>query len=81
MRRLADLVAAFGSGTTTQVFGIFSEFVGLAVAILLALLLTFYLLKDGALWWDRALAGVSGRRRDLLDDIARRSAGSSTATW
>jgi putative heme transporter len=71
----ADLVAAFGSGITTQVFGIFSEFVGLAVAILLALLLTFYLLKDGALWWDRALAGVSGRRRDLLDDIARRSAG------
>ena len=71
----ADIVAAFGSGLTTQVFGIFSQFVGLAVAILLALLLTFYLLKDGALWWERALGGVSGRRRDLLDDIARRSAG------
>jgi hypothetical protein len=60
----ADLVAAFGSGITTQVFGVFSEFVGLAVAILPGTLLTFYLLKDGALWWDRALAGVSGRRRD-----------------
>jgi putative heme transporter len=71
----ADLVAAFGAGLTTQVFGIFSEFVGLAVAILLAVLLTFYLLKDGAIWWERALTGVSGRRRDLLDDIARRSAG------
>ena len=71
----AELVAAFGSGITTQVFGIFSEVVGLAVAILLALLLTFYLLKDGAVWWERALSGVSGRRRDLLDDIARRSAG------
>jgi predicted PurR-regulated permease PerM len=71
---LVDIVAAFGSGLTTQVFGIFSEVVGLLVAILLALLLTFYLLKDGAIWWDRALGGVSGRRRDLLDDIARRSA-------
>ncbi|HET9084485.1 MAG TPA: AI-2E family transporter [Candidatus Limnocylindrales bacterium] len=71
----ADLVAAFGAGITTQVFGIFSEAVGLVVAILLALLLTFYLLKDGAIWWDRALAGVSGRRRELLDDIAHRSAG------
>ncbi len=71
----ADVVAAFGAGLTTQVFGIFSQAVGLTVAILLALLLTFYLLKDGAVWWERALAGVSGRRRDLLDDIARRSAG------
>jgi len=71
----ADVVAAFGTGLTTQVFGIFSQAVGLTVAILLALLLTFYLLKDGATWWARALSGVSGRRRDLLDDIARRSAG------
>ena len=70
-----DLVAAFGTGIVTQAFGIFSDVVGLAVAILLALVLTFYLLKDGAIWWDRALAGVSGRRRELLDDIAHRSAG------
>jgi len=70
-----DVVAAFGAGLTTQVVGIFSQAVGLAVAIILALLLTFYLLKDGAIWWERALSGVSGRRKGLLDDIAHRSAG------
>jgi len=70
-----EIVSAFGSGLALQAFAIFSDVVGLSVAILLALLLTFYLLKDGAMWWERALRGVSGRRRELLDDIARRSAG------
>ncbi|MFL5685548.1 MAG: AI-2E family transporter [Chloroflexota bacterium] len=70
-----DLVSAFGSGIALQAFAIFSDVVGLSVAILLALLLTFYLLKEGASWWERALGGISGRRRDLLDDIAHRSAG------
>ena len=59
---------------TSQVFAIFADAVGLAVAILLALLSTFQLLKDGGVWWE-ARRPVSGRRRQLLDDIVHRRPG------
>ena len=72
---LADAVASVGSGLVSGVVVIFSDVVGLAVATLLALLLTFHMLRDGPLWWPKVLATIPGRRRELLGEAVRRSGG------
>ena len=69
----ADLVQAIGSGALQDVTSIFSNVVGLAVAILLAMLLTFNLLRDGDRWWGDILSRMPDRRRELLGEAGHRS--------
>jgi putative heme transporter len=69
----ADLVQTIGSGVADDVINAFSNVVGLAVAILLAMLLTYYLLRDGDRWWDGVLGRLSARRRELLGEAGHRS--------
>jgi putative heme transporter len=69
----ADLVQKIGSGVADDVINAFSNVVGLAVAILLAMLLTYHLLRDGDRWWDGVLGRLSARRRELLGEAGHRS--------
>ena len=69
----ADLVQAIGSGALQDVTSVFSNVVGLAVAILLAMLLTFNLLREGDRWWDDILSRMPDRRRELVGEAGHRS--------
>ncbi len=69
----ADFVRAIGSGAIQDVTSIFSNVVGLAVAILLAMLLTFNLLREGDRWWGDILSRMPDRRRELLGEAGHRS--------
>jgi putative heme transporter len=69
-----DVVRAVSTGLVSEVGAILAGVVGLAIAILLAGLLTFYLLREGDRWWDRALSVVSARRRITLGAAGTRSA-------
>jgi putative heme transporter len=68
-----ELVQTIGSGVTQDVLRIFGNVVGLAVAILLAMLLTYNLLRDGDRWWGDVLSRLSDRRRELLSEAGHRS--------
>jgi putative heme transporter len=69
----ADVVRSIGSGVGAEVIAAFANVVGLAVAILLAMLLTYHLLREGDRWWARILDGLSASRRELLADAGHRS--------
>jgi predicted PurR-regulated permease PerM len=69
----ADLVQAIGSGATEDALRIFGNVIGLAIAILLAMLLTYNLLRDGDRWWNDILSRFSERRQELLGEAGHRS--------
>jgi putative heme transporter len=69
-----DVVRSVSTGLVSEIGGILASVVGLSIAILLAGLLTFYLLREGDRWWERALSVVSVRRRAILGDAGTRSA-------
>ena len=60
---LADWLAAMGGGLQVDLVAEFAGLVGLLVGLILALLLTFFLLRDGRTWWQAALARLSPTRR------------------
>jgi predicted PurR-regulated permease PerM len=42
---------------------------GIALALALAILLTFFFLRDGAQWWQRIVARVDPARRDRVNSV------------
>jgi predicted PurR-regulated permease PerM len=72
---IADVVRALGSGLLASVAGALSSLASLAVILLLATLLTFYFLRDGASLWGRVLARMTGRRHDEMETAGRQAAG------
>jgi putative heme transporter len=72
---LRDLVAALGSGLTSDVAALLGNLASLLVVLLLATLLTFYLLRDGEAGGRALLARFGGRRRAELDLLGGRAAG------
>jgi predicted PurR-regulated permease PerM len=70
---LQDLVGAVGSGFLGNVAALVAGLASLAVILLLATLLTFYFLRDGASFWERGLQRLHPERRDRLDDAGSRA--------
>ncbi len=61
-----DVVTAFGAGLIQNAALLLSGLVGLSIAILLAMMLTFYFLSEGPAAWERMLARLPTRRRTSL---------------
>jgi predicted PurR-regulated permease PerM len=70
---LESLVGAIGSGIIVDIAGLLRALLGVALAGILALLLTFYMLRDGAAWWGRLVARLGGPRGSRVDDAGRRA--------
>jgi predicted PurR-regulated permease PerM len=70
----SDVVVAVGSGLIENVRQLLSSFVGLAIAILLAMLLTFYFLSEGPDWWQRILSRMPSRSQPNLAAAGTQSA-------
>jgi predicted PurR-regulated permease PerM len=72
---LAGLVEEAGSSVQVDAGALLSNAFGLAAALALALLLTFFFLRDGAGWWGRVLGRIGPDRRDTVAEIGTRSVG------
>jgi predicted PurR-regulated permease PerM len=60
---LRDLVSRTGSDLEVDVAGLVGDTVGLGIALLLALLMTFFFLRDGSHWWAALLVRLAPGRR------------------
>ncbi len=69
-----EVVRSVSSGLVSEITAILGSLVGLAIAILLAGLLTYHLLREGDRWWASALSAVSIRRRAIVGEAGTRAA-------
>ncbi len=72
---LGSASAEVGTSIVGAVTGILAAVSSLAVVLLLASLLTFYLLRDGRKGWDRVLEPLHGWQRGELETTMRDSIG------
>ncbi len=70
---LARLVAEAGAELQVQVANLFIDLAGLAIALVLALLMTFFFLRDGGAWWAGAMNRLSVGRRAPMAEAGRRA--------
>lgn len=70
---LVTLVETFGPGVLVTIAGGLSSLAGLAVVIFLAVLLTFYFLRDGDAFWQAFLQRVEPGRRSHVDAAGSRA--------
>jgi putative heme transporter len=68
------LVQALGSGLTDAVAAFVANIAGVAIGVTLALVLTFFLLRDGRALWNVLLQYVPANRREPVDTVATTSA-------
>jgi predicted PurR-regulated permease PerM len=65
-----DLVGTVGSAIDYNTGSLLRNLTGIILIVLLIMLLTYFLLRDGPSWWQRALARVPMDRRLPLDSVA-----------
>jgi putative heme transporter len=70
---LVSLVQAFGAGVLVTIAGVLSSLGGLVVVLFLAVLLTFYFLRDGDDFWGAFLTRVEPGRRSHVDAAGTRA--------
>ena len=70
---LAQLVAEVGTALQGQLAGLFIDMVGFSIALVLALLMTFFFLRDGGSWWAVAMARLSPGRRAPMAEAGHRA--------
>ena len=70
---LAQLVAEAGAALQGQLADLFIDLAGLAIALVLALLMTFFFLRDGGAWWTAAMGRLSAGRRAPMAEAGRRA--------
>jgi putative heme transporter len=70
----SDVAVAFGSGIVQNAALLLASLVGLSIAILLAMMLTFYFLSEGPAVWQQILARLPARRRTSLDAAGTQAA-------
>jgi putative heme transporter len=70
----SDLVHVLGGGLISTFAAVVTNLAGLVIALTIALLLTFYFLRDGARWWSTFLQFVPADRRDRVDVVGTQSA-------
>jgi predicted PurR-regulated permease PerM len=64
-----DIVHTVGDGLAGAVTAVVRNAAGAALAVALAILLTFFFLRDGATWWQRIVARVDPVRRDRVNAV------------
>jgi predicted PurR-regulated permease PerM len=69
-----DLVGEIGSTMTTNVGLTISNLLGISLAFLMVMFITFFLLRDGPRWWQLILARVPENRRQPASAIVADSA-------
>ncbi len=72
---VVELVQKFGLGVVLTIGNGLSELAGIAVIILLAILLTYYFMRDGATYWRGFLARLDPGRRSYVEAAGRRAFG------
>jgi predicted PurR-regulated permease PerM len=70
---LAQLVAEVGVALEGQLAGLFVDMISFAIALVLALLMTFFFLRDGGAWWAAAMARLSPGRRAPMAEAGHRA--------
>jgi predicted PurR-regulated permease PerM len=70
---LVALVGKFGVGIVSTIGSALSNLAGIAVIILLAILLTYYFMRDGPAAWQHFLARLEPGRRSHVEAAGRRS--------
>jgi predicted PurR-regulated permease PerM len=70
---LVTLVQTYGAGVLITIAGVLSGVAGLVVVLFLAVLLTFYFLRDGDDFWGAFLARVEPGRRSRIDAAGTRA--------
>ena len=70
---LAQLVAEAGAALQGQLAALFIDLASFAIALVLALLMTFFFLRDGGAWWTAAMARLSEGRRAPMAEAGRRA--------
>ena len=70
---LAHLVAEAGAALQGQLAALFIDLASFAIALVLALLMTFFFLRDGGAWWTAAMDRLSGGRRAPMAEAGRRA--------
>jgi predicted PurR-regulated permease PerM len=70
---IADVVTELGSGIDIDVAGLLAGAFGLALAFVLALLMTFFFLRDGRAAGARAVRRLGPGRREPMAEAGRRS--------
>jgi putative heme transporter len=70
---LAHLVAEAGAALQGQVAALFLDLAAFAIALVLALLMTFFFLRDGGVWWARAMDRLTAGRRAPMAEAGRRA--------
>jgi putative heme transporter len=63
----ADLVRWIGEGLLGTAAAVVADAAGIAIGIAISLVLTFYLLRDGAGWWSAILGRIPADRRPGVD--------------
>jgi predicted PurR-regulated permease PerM len=72
---LVGLVQSFGLGIVSTIAGGLSNLAGIAVVILLAVLLTYYFMRDGGATWRGFLSRLDPGRRSHVEAAGRRAFG------
>jgi predicted PurR-regulated permease PerM len=72
---LVELVQKFGLGVVLTIGDGLSQLAGVGVVILLAILLTYYFMRDGATYWGGFLARLEPARRSHVEAAGRRAFG------
>lgn len=70
---LRDAALEIGQGVEVDLAGIASGLVGFLLALVLALLMCFFFLRDGRTWWGGLMARLSPGRREPVGEAGRRS--------
>ena len=67
------LVQAFGAGILVTIASVLADLAGLGVILLLAILLTFYFLRDGYGFWQPFLGRIEPGRRSRVETAGSRA--------
>ncbi len=70
---LAHLVAEAGAALQGQMAALFLDLAAFAIALVLAMLMTFFFLRDGGAWWAAAMDRLSAGRRAPMAEAGRRA--------
>ena len=72
---VVELVQKFGLGIVLTIGSALSDLAGIAIIVLLAILLTYYFMRDGAAYWRGFLARLEPGRRSHVEAAGRRAFG------
>ncbi len=70
---LRDTVLEVGNGLQLDLAAAFLSLVGLSLALLLAMLMTYFFLRDGGSWWRAAIARLGPGRREPIAEAGTRA--------